>query len=324
MRTKILLDCDTGVDDTMAILYAALHPDIELMGVGSVWGNVDVPTATRNSIHTLEMVGKRHLPVAQGAAGPLLRKDTYFAYFVHGDDGQGNAGTGRPVGPAAPGTAAEQIVRLAREYPGEIMLVPVGPLTNVALALALEPDLPKLIKGVSLMGGAALAPGNASAVAEANIAHDAEAASAVFRAPWPITMVGLDVTMTTLITPERRQVLDSGGSVGRYLSRIMQFYGDFFTETAFGQWRACMHDTMAVAAAAGTLEIHLAPTVNVEVDTTGGPGHGQTICDLRGAYMGYPEQEGAHCRVLLQVNDSIADDVVKLIADFGDSHIPVE
>jgi purine nucleosidase len=324
MTTKVLLDCDTGVDDTMAILYAALHPDIELMGVGAVWGNVDVPTATRNSIHTLEMVGKGHIPVAQGAAGPLLRKDTYFAYFVHGDDGQGNAGTGRPVGPAAPGTAAEQIVRLAREYPGEIMLVPVGPLTNVALALALEPNLPKLIRGVSLMGGAAMAPGNVSAVAEANIAHDAEAAAAVFRAPWPITMVGLDVTMTTLITPERRRVLESGGSVGRYLSRIMQFYGDFFVSSAFGEWRACMHDTMAVAAAAGTLDIRVAPTVNVEVDTSGGPGHGQTICDLRGAYMGYPEQEGAHCRVLLEADDSIADDVVRLIADFGDSHIPVE
>ena len=324
MTTKILLDCDTGVDDTMAILYADLHPEIELMGVGAVWGNVDVPTAVRNSIHTLEMVGKGHLPVAKGASGPLLHDDSYFAYFVHGDDGQGNAGTGRPVGPAAPGTAAEQIVRLAREYPGEIMLVPVGPLTNVALALALEPELPKLLKGISLMGGAALVPGNASYVAEANIAHDAEAAHAVFRADWPIIMVGLDVTMTTLITPERRQVLESGGSVGRYMSKIMQFYGDFFAETAYGEWRACMHDTMAVAAAAGTLDIRLAPNVNVEVDTSGGPSHGQTLCDLRGMYMGYPEQEGAHCRVVLEASDSIADEVVKLIADFGDSKIPVE
>ncbi len=177
MPTKILLDYDTGVDDTLAILYAALHPDIDLMGVGAVWGNVDVPTATRNSIHTLEMVGKGTSRSRRGAAGPLLGKETYFAYLRPRRRRAGqHAGTGRPVGPAVPGTAAEQIVRLAREYPGEIMLVPVGPLTNVALALALEPDLPKLIKGVSLMGGAAMAPGNASAVAEANIAHDAEAA----------------------------------------------------------------------------------------------------------------------------------------------------
>lgn len=324
MATKILLDCDTGVDDTMAILYAALHPDIELVGIGSVWGNVDVPTATRNSIHTLEMVGKGHIPVAQGAAGPLLRKDTYFAYFVHGDDGQGNAGTGREVGPPVAGTAAEQIVRLARQYPGEVTLVPVGPLTNVALALAMEPELPSLIKEVVLMGGTALAPGNVTPVAEANIAHDAEASHAVFRAPWPITMVGLDVTMKTLITAERRAVLESGGSVGRYMSRILQFYGEYFENNDFGEWRACMHDTMAVAAAAGTLDIQLAPTVNVEVDVSGGPGHGQTICDLRGMYMGFPPQEGAHCRVVLEASDSIADEVVKLIADFGDSHIPVD
>ncbi|MHA6513154.1 nucleoside hydrolase [Tessaracoccus sp. Z1128] len=324
MPTKILLDCDTGVDDTLAILYAALHPDIDLVGVGTVWGNVDVPTGTRNSIHTLEMVGMGHVPVARGAAGPLLGGEASFAYHVHGDDGQGNAGTGRSVGPAVPGTAAEQIVRLARRHPGEITLVPVGPLTNVALALGLEPELPSLIKEVVLMGGTAQAPGNVSPVAEANIAHDAWAAQAVFAAPWPITMVGLDVTMKTLITPERRAVLDAGGSLGRYVSRIHQFYGEFFQHNDFSQWRATMHDTMAVAAAAGTLRITLAPVVHVEVDVSGGPSHGQTICDLRGIYRGYPAQEGAHCRVVLECDDTIADDAVALVASFGDALTPTE
>lgn len=136
-------------------------------------------------------------------------------------------------------------------------------------------------------------------------------------------MVGLDVTMKTLITPERRAVLDAGGSIARYMSRILQFYGEFFVPD-FGAWRACMHDTMAVAAAAGTLGIELAPVVNVEVDTTEGPGRGQTICDLRGIYTGFPAQEGAHCRVVLEADESIADDVVRLIADAGDAHIPVE
>ncbi len=324
MARKLLLDCDTGVDDTMAILYAALHPDIELVGVGSVWGNVDVPTATRNTIHTLEMVGRGDVPVAQGAAGPLLGAETYFAYFVHGEDGQGNAGTGREVGPPVAGSAADQIVRLARQYPGEITLVPVGPLTNIALALRLEPELPKLIREVVLMGGAALVPGNVTPVAEANIGHDAEAAYAVFRAPWPITMVGLDVTMETVITERRRAVLDAGGSVARYMSRIMQFYGDYITSTSQPFWHATMHDTLAVAAAAGTLGIMSAPLVNVEVDVSGGPSHGQTICDLRGVYQGFPPQDGAHTRVVLEIDDSIADEVVKLIADCGDSKIPVD
>lgn len=316
MTTKILLDCDTGVDDTMAILYAALHPDIELLGIGTVWGNVDVATATRNSIHTLELVAQGHIPVAPGAPGPLLGEEAHFAYFVHGEDGQGNAYDGAAVGPPAPMTAAQQIIATVRAHPGQVWLVPVGPLTNIATALALEPSLPTLVAGVALMGGAALAPGNVSAVAEANIAHDAAAAAAVFRANWPITMVGLDVTMKTLITPQRRAVLEAGGYVGKYLSGILQFYGDFFARNDFGSWRACMHDTLAVAAAAGTLSIRSAPVVNVEVDCSHGPSHGQTVCDLRGIYANFPPQEGAHCRVLLDIDDAIADEVVALIAAY--------
>jgi purine nucleosidase len=315
MTTKMILDCDTGVDDTMAILYAALHPDIDLLAVGTVWGNVDVPTATRNSLHTLELVGRGDIPVAQGAAGPLAGAGTYYAYFVHGDDGQGNVYDGAPVGPAADVSAVQQIIDLVHANPGEVWLVPVGPLTNIAMALALDPELPSLVAGVSLMGGTACAPGNVSPVAEANIAHDAEAAAAVFRAPWPIVMAGLDVTMEVLITAERRTVLDEGGAVAQYLSRIMQFYGDYIGQS-FGHWVATMHDSIAVAAAAGTLKVNLAPVVNVEVDTTGGPGHGQTICDLRGKYTGYPAQEGAHCTVLLDIDESIADDALALIAAY--------
>lgn len=315
MTVKIILDCDTGVDDTMAILYAALHPDIELLAVGTVWGNVDVPTATRNTLHTLEMVERTDVPVAQGAAGPLLRADTYFAYFVHGDDGQGNAYDGAEVGQAAPTTAAQQIIDLVRANPGEVWLVPVGPLTNIATALTLDPELPSLVAGVSLMGGTALAPGNTSPVAEANIAHDAEAAAAVFRAPWPIIMAGLDVTMEVLITSERRAVLDAGGPVAQYMSRIMQFYGDFIGQS-FGRWTATMHDSIAVAAAAGHLRIRSAPTVAVEVDCSGGPSHGATVCDMRGIYSSFPAQEGAHCTVLMDVDEAIADEVVELIAAY--------
>jgi len=315
MAVKMILDCDTGVDDTMAIMYAALNPDIDLLAVGTVWGNVDVPQATRNTLHTLELVGRAEVPVAQGAAGPLLRKDSYFAYFVHGDDGQGNVYDGAPVGAAAPITAAQQIIELVHAHPGEVWLVPVGPLTNVATALALDPELPQLVAGVSLMGGNALAPGNATPVAEANIAHDAEAAAAVFRAPWPIIMAGLDVTMTVVITPERRAVLDAGGRAAQYMSRIMQLYGDVIGQS-FGRWTATMHDTIAVAAAAGALAIRSAPVVHVEVDCSDGPSHGATVCDMRGLYSGFPPQDGAHCTVLLDIDDAIADDVLDLIAAY--------
>ncbi len=141
-----------------------------------------------------------------------------------------------------------------------------------------------------MMGGAALAPGNVTPVAEANIWHDPEAAAAVFDAPWPVTMVGLDVTMKTLLDEGHRERLDEGGSVAQYMARILDFYFDFFAETSFGERRGCLHDTMAVAVAAGTLVPELAPVVNVAVDASDGPGRGQTICDLRGMYMGFPRR----------------------------------
>lgn len=317
MATRMILDCDTGVDDAMAIMYAALHPDIDLIGVGTVWGNVPVALATRNTLRVLDIVGRADVPVAPGAAGPLLGGAAEFSTDVHGADGQGGAGDDEPVRAAAPITAAQQIVELVRASPGEVWLVPVGPLTNIAEALRLEPRLPELVAGVSLMGGAARAPGNVTPVAEANVWHDPEAAAEVFRAPWPIVMAGLDVTMRAVITAAHRDRLAGSGESGRYLARILQHYGEFYRENVFGEWACCMHDAVAVAAAAGALDVRLAPLVHVEVDATRGPGRGQTIADLRGAYRGYPDQAGAHCRVLLEIDDRIVDEVVELIARHG-------
>lgn len=314
--TQLIIDCDPGVDDTMALMYAALHPDIDLLAVGTVWGNVDIATGTRNALHTLAMVDAADVPVAVGAAGPLVGRDVEYATDVHGADGQGNAFDGAEVGQPVDIPAAQQIVDLVRAHPGEVWIAALGPLTNLAAALVLEPELPTLVAGVSVMGGTAAAPGNVTPVAEANIAQDPEAAAAVFGAPWQLIMCGLDVTMTVLVTAERRSVLDAGGPAAQYLSRILQFYGDFCA-TTFGTWCATMHDTIAVAAAAGTLEVTTGPVVNVEVDCSDGPSRGATLCDLRGRYAGFPPQEGAHCTVLLEVTDSIADDTVELIAAHG-------
>lgn len=319
--TKIILDCDPGVDDTMALMYAALHPDIDLLAVTTVWGNVDVPMGTRNAIHTLEMVGASHVPVAQGAARPILGEEQEYAYFVHGDDGQGNAFDDVPVvGSPAPISAAQQIVEVARAHPGEAWIAAVGPLTNLAAALVIEPDLPSLIAGVSIMGGTAMAPGNVSPVAEANIWHDPEAAAAVFSADWPIIMAGLDVTMKVLISPERRATLAAGGPAAQYMARILGFYGDFCAQT-FGTWTATMHDTIAVAAAAGTLTVNSAPVIDITIDTSDGPSRGATLCDLRGMYSGDASIPGARHTLLLDIEDSIADDVIALIAAY-DSEEP--
>lgn len=310
----MILDCDTGIDDAVAIAYAALHPEIELLGVGAVWGNVDVATATRNTLRVLELAACAEVPVAPGAAGPRNGGPAEFSAEVHGVDGQGGAGDGLPVRAAAETTAARQIVELVRAHPGQVWLVPVGPLTNIAEALDLDPELPMLVAGVSLMGGSARAPGNVTPVAEANIWHDPEAAAKVFEAPWPIVMAGLDVTMGARITPAHRDLLAASGEIGRYLARALQHYGEFYRDNVFGEWVCCMHDAVAVAAAAGALEVRLAPLVHVEVETGDGPGRGQTIADLRGAYRDFPDQLGAHCRVLLDIDTRIVDEIVELIA----------
>lgn len=323
MATKVILDCDTGCDDTMAILYAALHPEIELLAIGAVWGNVDVQRAAVNSQHTVAMVGRSDIPVAIGAAGPSNLGPEHLGYHVHGADGQGNEGDPAYVPTLSNERAADQIIRLARAHPGEIELIAVGPLTNLAVALSLEPGLPSLLRGVTIMGGAALAPGNRTPVAEANIVHDPEAAAAVFAAPWPLTMVGLDVTMRVLLDEGQRQQLLAGGSVSAYVGRIVKFYMDYFTANAFSQPLSCIHDVLAVAIGTGTLEPTLAPIVRAEVDTGYGPSRGQTVCDLRGRYRGFPAQEEAHCRVVLECDPDFAQQVVDLLVAAGDSRIPL-
>lgn len=317
----LLLDVDTGIDDTIALLYAALHPDVTVIGAGSVWGNVSAEIATRNTAHALAMAGLSHLPVAKGAAGPLNGGPVDYGYFVHGDDGQGNAGDPAFRPTVAPITAAEQIVRLARDHPGRVELVAVGPMSNVALALGLCPELPSLLRGVTIMGGAAFAPGNRTPVAEANIWHDPEAAHAVFAAPWRLTVVPLDVTMRTLLTERHRQRLLDAGGIAAYVGRMLDFYFAYFHAESFEERSSCIHDVIAVAIAAGTLTPDLAPTVNATVDAGDGPGRGQTIFDLRGCYRGYPPQEGAHCQVVLEADPGFGEYVVDLLCAAGPSRI---
>lgn len=312
----IILDVDTGVDDTLALFYAALHPAVEVVAAGAVWGNVEVETAARNTAFVLQAAGVE-APVARGAARPLNGEAPVYAHHVHGDDGQGNAGRAGGAPRLEPVTAAVQIVEQATARPGEIELVATGPLTNLALALGLCPKLPRLLRGVTIMGGAALAPGNVSPTAEANIWCDPEAAQAVFNAPWLLTVVPLDVTMRTLLTePDRQRLLAAGGIAG-YAGEILDFYFEFFAREAFGERMCCMHDVLAVAVAAGTLTPTLIPTVAATVDTSPGPGRGQTIFDLRGRYSGYPDQPGAHTRVVLESDPDFAQTLVDLLCAAG-------
>ncbi len=244
--TKVIIDADPGVDDSMAILFAFQSPALEVVGITTVFGNVTIDNATANALTLVGLVGAS-VPVARGAEHPLVKDLRPPPTFVHGADGLGNAGRQRPVGAVIGQTAAQFIVDMARRHPGEITLVPVGPLTNIALALAIEPRLPELVKGVVLMGGAARVEGNVSPVAEANIFGDPHAADIVFKTPWPVTMVGLDVTTRVRLQDDLlERIAKANPKLGEFIYEITRFYKSFY-ESRGVSGGFYTHDPSAVA-----------------------------------------------------------------------------
>jgi len=250
MVRKIIIDTDPGVDDAMAIFLAMTSPELDVIGLTTIFGNVDTELATTNALRLLEIAGRTEIPVAKGVEAPLTRPFAGPVAFVHGEDGQGNVFLPPPETKAVRETAAAFIIEQMMAQPGEITLVPIGPLTNIALALRLEPSIVRHVQEVVLMGGNALAPGNASPAAEANILNDPEAADIVFGAAWPVTMVGLDVTHQVHMTPE--QIAQYGQAVSpmaQYIAKILPFYQSFF-ETAYSAWNLqgiYVHDSSAIA-----------------------------------------------------------------------------
>jgi purine nucleosidase len=245
-RRAAILDMDMGIDDAIAVLYLASRPHVTIAAAGSVHGNTPAHLAADNLLRVLSMVGLGDVPVALGAARPMARP-AHFAAEVHGDDGLGNTVDGPAPGTVTGESAPEQIVRLARSEPGRYDILATGPLTNLGIALLLEPELPRLVRSVVVMGGAADASGNITPLAEANIWHDPDAAKLVFDAPWPVTMVGLDVTMGTFLDEAAIARLAAGTSArARFATAILGHYLDFY-ERISGR-RACpLHDPTAAA-----------------------------------------------------------------------------
>lgn len=194
--TTVIVDQDGGIDDVLALLLLARAPGIEIAGVGSVHGNVTAKAAADNGLRALELAGDHTAPVAVGASEPLARP----LHLAHPVDLFGKAAGAPKRRPVPAETAAEQMVRLAHEHRGEIELLTLGPLTNVALALAMEPDLPQLVRRVVSMAGALTVRGNTSAHAEGNVWHDPEAASRVLAAGFALTLVPLDLTRKATVT----------------------------------------------------------------------------------------------------------------------------
>lgn len=230
-QKKVLIDTDPGVDDALAVLFAFASPDLEVVGLTTIFGNVDTPLATQNALRLLDIAGA-DVPVAEGAVKPVYSKKLPTPDFVHGKDGFGEIYLPPSTKEAIDETAAEFIVRSVMDNPGEITLVVLGPMTNIALALALEPELHKNVDQVVAMGGVLHVMGNVSPVASANILGDAHAADIVLGTHWDVVLVPGDTTRQVRVTEEWLDRLRGrAGRQGQFIHDISRFYRDFYAST---------------------------------------------------------------------------------------------
>ncbi|MGS0731573.1 nucleoside hydrolase [Shewanella sp. 125m-4] len=228
---KVIFDTDPGIDDTMALMFAHASPNIELLGITTTFGNATIENATRNALYVKERFGLK-ATVCQGHPRPLMIEPDQPATFVHGENGLGDIDIPDEInGKADPRSAAQFIADTIRENPGEISIVAVGRMTNLALALEIAPDIASKVKEVVIMGGAFGHNGNTGNVtpfAEANIIGDPHAADIVVSASWPVTMVGLDVTQQVIMTTQYLETLRTQApNIGAFIWGISRFYQEF-------------------------------------------------------------------------------------------------
>lgn len=246
-RIPIILDVDTGTDDALALAYAMRSPRIELIAVTTVAGNVDIEKTTANTLAVLDWLGADSVPVHRGASRPLVRPHRDAIYF-HDEAGLGGARLPVSSRSVAADKGPAAIIRLARGRPEELTLVTLGPLTNLAIALNVEPNLPNMLKSVVVMGGAFTVPGNTTPAAEFNILVDPEAAEQVFAAPFrDLTVVGLDVTERVALTREDWDAVNADSSLESSANLLREVGAFAFTRLARNHFS--LHDPLAVAVA---------------------------------------------------------------------------
>jgi purine nucleosidase len=295
-RTPILVDVDTGIDDSLALLYACASPDAEIVAVTCVAGNVDARQVEVNTRAVLELAGRPEIEVALGREIPLVRP-LRTTPETHGPRGLGYAELPPPSRPLSGRHAADLLIDEARSRPRELTLVTLGPLTNLAVAIQREPELPRLLRRLVLMGGSYRSPGNTAPTSEWNIAVDPEAARAVFDAfaapdlPARPLALGLDVTERAKFTPEHLEQLalaagepspgESGPSnpVIRFIADALRFYMEFHSRFD-GFYGAYIHDPLALASALDPALVHT-EALAVDVELEGTLTAGETVTDWR-------------------------------------------
>jgi purine nucleosidase len=270
---KIILDCDPGIDDALAIVFAWGHPDLELVGITTVAGNVGLDKTTANALRVCEFIGAADVPVVAGSQRPLLRAPM-TAHGAHGESGLEGARLPPPASAPRDGHAADFLVDSIAAAPGEITLVATGPLTNVALAVRRQPELVTQVRDFVIMGGSA-GRGNVTPAAEFNIAADPEAAAIVFDAGWTVTMVGLDVTLQARAGAAIRQRI---GGLGRLADDLLLPCLASYATTP-GDGGPAVHDVCAVAFVAAPRLLGCV-AARVEVETVGRWTSGMTVTDF--------------------------------------------
>lgn len=244
---KLIIDTDPGIDDALAIAYAAAAPEIELLGLTTVFGNTHVHQSSRNARFLLHKLGLT-VPVAEGAHIAQDGKEHVPSSQVHGPEGFGDVTDIPEIGENHALPAAEFLVEMARQHKGELVICAVGPLTNIAAAFQLDPEFASNISKLVVMGGAVFVPGNVSRYAEANIFHDPDAADHVFLNPPNTVLVGLDVTLKTLYqSADFDDLARRSPEIGTFLREISQFYLRFYKDV--GGLEGCgLHDSTAIIA----------------------------------------------------------------------------
>lgn len=280
-KYKMILDLDTGIDDALAIAYALASEECDLIGIVGSYGNILVEDGVQNSLDLLELLGHPDIPVFTGLPHAST-KDSFevmpISAQIHGKNGIGEVKLKKADRKPEAMSGVDFFIEAAHKYGKDLVIVPTGPLTNLAAALEKDPEIAKLVGKVTLMGGALTVPGNVNPVTEANINQDPEAADKVFRSEFPLTMIGLDVTTRTLLTTKETQKWrDLKTLAGEKYADLTDYYIDAYKVTSPHLGGCALHDPLAVAAA---IDPSLVTTLdlNMKVDT-GGPYAGRTIGD---------------------------------------------
>lgn len=298
-KIKMIVDCDPGHDDAMALVVAARHSD--LLGVTTVAGNAPLSSTSRNARVILDLIGST-VPLHEGAERPLIAAPPGLQK-AHGESGLDGADLPEPSRPADSTNAIDFIIETCRATEG-VWLVAIGPLTNIALALRSAPDLAKRIAGISIMGGGTF--GNKTAAAEFNIWADPEAAAIVFGYGGPLMMSGLNVTHQLQATPQRINLVRKiGGSLANTLADLLAFYSAAYVSHHSEMIGAAVHDPCAVMALTHP-ELFTIRSQNVQIETKGEHTRGMTLIDAR--FFSNPK--AANCDVVWKVDDEAAFSVI--------------